>query len=431
MSAPKCFVFPDEDDWIVFAPVSGLLMRTNAEAAERFRDLQDTGSVVQTAHGASAKGRTFIIQDDSDTFSPTRVTISCTNTCAQRCVYCCGTPAHQNRAVLDLDFCRAAVELAAAASVARSETLWAFFHGVGEPTNVWSCFADCVRIVKEVARSNGVTSCLSLCTCGQLETARAQWIADNFDEVHVSMDGPPDIQSRQRPRFDGGDALVRPLGLARAVRAAGRTPYVHVTITESSVRRMPEIVEFMARKIGRCKLNFGMMYSSTWVDPALASPPAWQDFVHGFGEALDRGTELGVQVRHPEVTPEILPRAQRDGATNHFCLTPPNIVTAFYDIPREGGASPELGAYGWYDKQRNSIQFDHAKRLRIAAELESMPCCEACACRFACMAQGRVRGRMPDDATVYAPTCGARVGALRETLRRMVPRRKCFEEVTV
>ena len=40
---PRCLVFPDGDDWIVFGPRSLLALRVNAEAAARFRDLPDPG----------------------------------------------------------------------------------------------------------------------------------------------------------------------------------------------------------------------------------------------------------------------------------------------------------------------------------------------------------------------------------------------------
>jgi len=88
MRKPNCLVFPDRQDWIVFAPLSGLLMRTNAAMAERFRTFVDTGE----RPGESAPPTAV---PETEDFAPSYVTISCTNQCSNGCVYCYGAPAHR------------------------------------------------------------------------------------------------------------------------------------------------------------------------------------------------------------------------------------------------------------------------------------------------------------------------------------------------
>jgi sulfatase maturation enzyme AslB (radical SAM superfamily) len=410
---PRCLVFPDGDDWVVFGPRSLLALRVNAEAAVRFRDLPDPGPT-----GLETGPR-----PDPEDFVPSCVTISCTNQCGQRCVYCYGTPAHRNRAVLDLDFCRTALELVTSGAGARGEKVRVIFHGVGEPTFAWKTFTACVETARAVTRRLDVTPHLDLCTGGQVSAERAAWIADRFDSVQVSIDGPAEIQNRQRPRADGRDSLAGPLRLARAVKAAGKRLCVKATVTAATVCRMVELVEFVAREVEGSRLDLGMMFAPPWVRPESATSPPWEEFVSGFGQALDRGTELGVDVQHPSISWATLAAEQGSRGATHFCLAAPNVITAFFDVPEEGSATPQLGAYGWYDRGRKIIVFDHEKRLRLEEE-QICAACRGCACSAACLGQAGVKGRMPREYEALGPVCQARIGVLKELLRRAVARHR-------
>lgn len=408
---PRCLVFPDGDDWIVFGPRSLLALRVNEEAAARFRDLPDAGPAERRPPPSSGP----------DDFIPSCVTVSCTNQCGQRCVYCYGTPAHRNRAVLEVGFCEAALELVASRAAQRGDSVRIVFHGVGEPTFAWRTFTKCVDIARQASRRHGVTAHLDLCTGGQVTAKRAEWIATHFDSVQVSIDGPADIHNRQRPRADGRDSLAGPLRLAQAVKAVGKRLCVKTTVTAATVGRMTEIVEFVAREIGRARLDLGMMFSPPWVRPESATSPPWEEFVSGFGQALDRGAELGVDVQHPSISWATLAAEQGSRGATHFCLAAPNVITAFFDVPEEGSATPQLGAYGWYDRGRKTIVFDHEKRLRLEEE-QICGDCRGCACSAACLGQAGVKGRMPRENEALGPVCQARIGVLKELLRRAVAR---------
>lgn len=412
MIARKCFVFPDRDDWIVFAPVSRLVMRTNAQAASQFRDFMDSGSNLEWGESTGTVAA-------ATTFPPRDVTVVCTNLCAQECVYCYGTPAHGNRSLLDPGFCRAALELAAGAAAAADRSLRVFFHGVGEPTLVWPLFTECIGIARAMQRQFGVRVFMRLCTGGQVTGSQAEWIADQVDEVHVSLDGPSDIQNQQRPRRDNRDSFDGPLNLARAVVRKRKQLRVKATVTNASVYRLTEIVDFVARDIGRVGLDFGMMFAPPWVDGSAAAQPPWETYVSEFGKALVHGARLGMRVQHPTISYETLCGMNRSRVVNHFCVAPPNIVTAFFDVPIEGAADPQLGAYGWYDAHTGVIRFDHEKRQRLERE-EPMQACQDCPCASACHGVAGVKGRFPCEVDAESAICRARVGVLKELLRRAV-----------
>lgn len=408
MIGRKCFVFPDRDEWIVFAPNSRLIMRANENTADRFRDFLDTGSNLQHRESATVATKPSL-------FPPADVTVVCTNQCAQQCIYCYGTPAHENRSLLDPAFCHAALKLAARTAAASNRALRVFFHGVGEPTLVWPLFEECIEIARRIERDCGIRVFIRLCTGGQVSESQAEWIADQVDEVHVSLDGPRDIQNAQRPRRDKQDSFDHPLNLAQAVARKGKPLSIKATVTTLGVHRMTEIVEFVARQIGAVRLDLGMMFAPPWVD-GRAAPPPWETYVAEFGKALARGAEFGVRVQHPTISYETLCAETPSPVVSHYCIVPPNIVTSFFDVPAEGNADPELGAYGWYYASTETIRFDHTKRRRLE-EAEPIAECKDCPCATACHGVAGVKGRFPSDTDFSAAMCQARIGVLKHLLR--------------
>lgn len=410
----KYFIFPDQTDWIVYAPVSRLVFRTNKQGAERFTNKTDSGSMGQNDTGKQPAdhGPAY--------FAPTNVTIACTNMCAQRCVYCYGIPAHSNRHLLSPEFCRAGLEIAGRNAAEQNEVLRIFFHGVGEPTHAWPLFKQCVQLARKTGARFGVRAYLRICTGGQLEPYQAEWVADHFDEVIVSADGPKDIQNLQRPRADGMDSSTKPLYLARVLRERGKVLNVNATITNHSVDRMPEIVEFAAIEMGATRLNFNMMFAPDWVNREKCMTPDWRKFITGFGLSMDKGALLNLSVQHPTISYETLCTVEAQRFATHFCLAPPNIVTAFYDVPKEGDKNPHLGAYGWFSKKGNEIRFDHEKRCALNQEQEILECLD-CPCYIACNSPAGVKGRIPENIRVNGPVCRARIGVFKELIRRVQP----------
>ena len=415
MGKPNCLIFQDGQEWIVFAPLSRLLLRTNAAMAERFRSFVDTGE----RPGESALP---VTTSETGDFAPNYITIACTNQCANSCVYCYGAPAHRGSSHLNLDFCRAALRFVGQQAKEHHHVLNVSFHGIGEPTLHWPLFTECVEIVRRIQEVIGIQVHLTLCTGGQVSDTKALWIAQQFDHVRISLDGPADIQNAQRPRADGEDSLKGPLRLARAMREAGKPMRVNATVTSLSLKRMLEIVEFVAQDIGQIPVEFMPMFAPVWVDTRLIRPPQPDEFVAQFGRALDRGREVGVQVSYPALDPASLAHGASSIVSSHCCLAPPNVVTAFFDVPNEGSAAPELGAYGWYDATTGSLRFDHEKRRKLERE-QACEECLGCPCSPHCLGPGGVKGRMPGKPGVAASDCQARVGVLRELLRRAAPRR--------
>lgn len=420
MGKPNCLVFPDNGDWIVFAPVSRLALRVNVQAAEQFRTFVDRG---RPADGEASGNGSVQTRE----FRPTYVAIYTNNQCSQQCVYCYGLPSRRSHAQLDLNFCRAAFDFVAREAARQNKVFDVYFTGTGEPTLNWALLTRCVELIREAQQRHSVHTHVGLGTGGQIDATQADWIAKHFDDVNVSLDGPSDIQNLQRPRADGRDSLAGPLRLARTVLDHGRRLQIKCVVTQASVRRMSEIVEFVARQIGPVELEFEMMFPLPWISATRAQSPGAQDFVEEFSRALDTGSRVAVRVRHQAVHLAKLACDPKIVTQDYLCLAPPNIVTAFHDLPQELNFDPQLGKYGWYDSASDRIHFDHAKRRRLYHDFE-VASCPGCACWQMCAGYGAVRNRLCSDAQSLESLCQLRIGILQELLRRAVPRQPHIQE---
>jgi len=407
-SASKCHVFRDGGEWLVFLADQGLLFRTNGPAARMFRSNKYRTPAPDAA-------------SEPDAWAPTVATVSPTNLCGQACIYCYGTPAHQATEVIDLGFCERGLELIAANAARRRAPMRVFFHGVGEPTARWSRFTQCVSVTEQSAARHHVGLRMTLCTGGQLSESQAAYVADHFAVVEVSMDGPSDVQNAQRPRRDGKDSFVPAMRTAAKAAAAYKEVSVRVTVTDRTVARMPEFVEFVAEELGPVGVKFGQMFPLPWVDAGVCAPPDAKRFIRYFALALDAGLRHGVNVGHPDVSIEWLAAEHQDSDV-HYCLTATNRLAAFYDVPQEGSAPPKLGTYGWHDPTSQTLVIDQERRREIAAAPLDQACV-TCVCRPACMGPGGVKGRMPRSVSPGGNDCRGRIGALQELLRRKCPAR--------
>ena len=401
MPRDNYLIFPDGEDWLIFSPSDGMLIRGNEACAHQYWSKNKAACVEDE------------VLESSGPFEPVRMTVSAGHVCRNRCVYCYGRPSHGLSDTLNLDFCAAAADFIAANAAKCKEAFQVFFHGVGEPLHAWPVFRACVDRCEQAAANHGVALRKYICTSGQVTDVKRTWVADNFDAVDVSFDGLPELQRLQRPRADGADPVEAPLDLARKALALGKKVNIKITVTTRNVARMAEIVDYCADVLPGAKLQFGMVFAMPWTDEANVDAEV---FVTHFVEALHAGRKRGVSVGHPEVNLSMLLRPRPEMLEDHVCLAAPDKVIAYYDVPGEPGQLPKLGVYGHFDASKSMIVWDHKERLRMQRE-QMLSECLACPLRFSCFGAAGVKGRMASEQKEIENHCAARIGVLREVLR--------------
>ncbi|MCR4319007.1 MAG: 4Fe-4S cluster-binding domain-containing protein [Candidatus Brocadiaceae bacterium] len=120
----------------------------------------------------------------------------------------------------------------------------------GEPTTSWNLFISCIRKIKESETQYGIPVYLSMTTNGYYGPNKRRFIADHLHSVLLSLDGSPEIQNLHRPSIHGKESYSVVSDTARFFIENVRSFAIRATISNHSVKIMPEIVEFFSQEFG-------------------------------------------------------------------------------------------------------------------------------------------------------------------------------------
>lgn len=168
-----------------------------------------------------------------------------TTYCNLACTYCVNdTKNVSKQKSIDLDFAKAGLE----DFFFKRPDLFGFnnnsirFYAIGEPTTR----IDLIKQITDNARElKGDKLFVELQTNGVFPEETADWIADNVDEVWISLDGPPEMQNKNRPTKDQKPTAETAEKNIRYLLEKKVFVGVRPTITPESVERQKEIVDYM------------------------------------------------------------------------------------------------------------------------------------------------------------------------------------------
>jgi len=218
-------------------------------------------AVVELRRHAAAAQQTWA-EAHTRPFSPVCLMLYLNNECNLGCTYCYSNPSPRPGPRLELATVRAGAKLVAKNCRAQGQPFTLVFHGGGEPT-LHQPLAD--RILNEV---EGIAAAYDLpifryiATNGVMPPAKATWVAERFDLIGLSCDGPESLQNQQRPLWGGGSSSPFVERTAQAVREAGKPLHARVTITPQSLRRQSEIAAYVCQQLKPQEIHVEPIYKA-------------------------------------------------------------------------------------------------------------------------------------------------------------------------
>ena len=225
-------------------------------------------------------------------FTPLCLTLYLNNRCNLACSYCFSSAAAAAAAgeTLGLDSIRSAAEIVLANCQARSQPFTVVFHGGGEPSLEQPLADAALSMLAQMGKARGVPLFRYIATNGVMSAQRARWLAENFDLIGLSCDGPEDIQASQRPLFsllaNGKNSTAMVEETARIVREAGKPLNVRVTLTAATLARQPEIAEYICQKLRPREIHVEVVYQGGRMLDSIA-PDQVEKFIMPFLEARE------------------------------------------------------------------------------------------------------------------------------------------------
>jgi uncharacterized protein len=260
------------------------------------------------------------------------------------------------------------------------------YHGGGEFTSEWNLLLRVTAYAQEKARQNNLDVKFSGGTNGILSLAQLNWIATHFVHATVSIDGPPEIQDRNRPFASGrgsSGAVERTLeywsdlGFSFTVRA---------TITSESVTKQEEFVTYLSKFSGIKSIHFQPIFSSGRAMTLSDAIPDPYEFISNFIRADDFARSCGRSLTIAGIGNS---GYRFDGqfcgvAGQNFAVTPSGHISSCYEVVDNNSEDAQF-IYGHFNEQ-NKPPFIDEKKLDYLRNLKghNRESCKNCFCLYTC-----------------------------------------------
>lgn len=428
------FAVPHGGAYIVYAPLAGRIVHANAECVAQLRRYLETGDerVVDEKVTRRLGGLSWLDRDDEPKllpvdrhYHPTDVTLFLTNRCSLRCSYCYAEAGDFAARVMSQEVVRAAIDLVTHNARRAGRPPGVGFHGGGEPTTAWRTLVGAVEHAHSVAGKSGVR--FAIATNGVMSRAKAEFIAATFPMVTLSFDGPPDVQEVQRPLASGATSFGRVMSFIEVLQRHGTPFTIRSTITERTVDRQEELVDFFLANTQSRQLHFEPVFlTGRYRKRAGGGAPA-ELFAKHFTAAYDRARAGGATLRYSAARLGGPHLSFCGVAMDPFSVTPEGDVTACFEVCRRDNPLAEAFYFGRYrrDQSRFVIDADRLAHLR-SMTVVNKPLCRGCFARWSCAGDCPVKmGQSKLDFSEPSPRCGMNQAITKALLVRALEGGAC------
>lgn len=313
-----------------------------------------------------------------------------TRDCNMACRYCDFTGPTKNNPAMDLKLARDAVDayikLLSDSCKQRAEV---HFFG-GEPFFAEEIVHFVVSYALKCATELDMAVHFEVTTNGLYNSSRCQWIADHFDTIVLSLDGPADIQELHRPAINGHSTYDVVIRNARIISESTAELIIRSCVTEETTARMPEIAEWICNEFRPSIVSFESLIPSHGSQAAGLSPPSPWEFAQYFDVASQILEANGIET--------ILSTANISNHQASFCpvgkdaliISPNGKIDACYLLEEDWermGLDMHLGQVSLAKEEPHQPVFEiDQKALQRMRSLNvyNQPLCSYCICRYHC-----------------------------------------------
>ena len=217
---------------------------------------------------------------DPASYRPVCLTVYSSPVCNLKCTYCFAESARRSLSELGTEFILKSAREVLENCRESEAPFTAVFHGGGEPS-LDPRMPELLTKLKAMSELAGVPFFSYIATNGVMDAEKARWIAEHFDTVGLSVDGPPEIQNAQRPLRSGGESAPFVERTASILKEIQGRLNVRVTVPPEKFARIPKIAEYCAGMLHADEIHVEPVYCrGAGPDPDLA-----EEFCRGYAHA--------------------------------------------------------------------------------------------------------------------------------------------------
>lgn len=422
----ELFSIPLCDRFLIYAPLHGLAAVVDASARQLILQclrgeshptpaLEPLLKALQDTHPTPPVPRQGAISN------PYFLGLVTTRGCNMGCVYCDFVAPKLSSPVMSISMARQAVD--AYLDIVQKEglsTVEVHFFG-GEPFAALQTVQFVVEYTRFKADQLGLLPRFEAITNGLFNRRVCQWIADTFDTIVLSLDGPQEVHDRYRPALNGKSTFPIVANTAHQLAQSDIELVLRACITSETVNRMPEISTWFAAEFAPQSVCFEALIPSGLSAQAGLLPPEPWDFALNFLQADAILKQQGSQA--------VLSTAATLDCWLSFCplgkdaiiITPEGNVNACYLLEEDWRRERLELCYGHLDSNSLRFQVNQAALEAIRhLNVSQYPLCQDCFCRYHCAGGCHVKRQAALHGSKYDETCIqtriVTLGALLDTL---------------
>ena len=408
-----------DGDFIVFAPLKGMVLKTDGNGAKLAKKILQDGNTnfddLLKIFPAVNRDQLLDLTIDKDCrvseigdkIRPDSVTLLPTFDCNLRCGYCYASGG-ENPDFLDWGIAKASIDFVIKnALLLGREKCYLEFHGGGEPTFYWKLMVDSAQYFKRKANEQNILPIIKLVSNGFWSMKQLDWVSRNVQVLCISFDGPRDIQNIQRPTRNGtGDSFDTVFRSAKAMWKMKKPCVIRITVTDHSVKRVPEIIKFFIDNFPGFSLDLEPLHVCGRSGPEGWDAPSAENFVENYILADRIARTAGTRLFFSGFNLVKLRRAFCRVASPNFIITPTGTITSCYEAAREEHQFSNLFHYGKYDPYLKEFWFDWEKiRCLQGYGLEKTDLnCKECFCQYHCAGNCLIKKLNPATLSCEANT---------------------------
>ncbi|MFQ5603676.1 MAG: radical SAM protein [bacterium] len=297
-------------------------------------------------------------------FTPECLTVYLSNKCNLSCRYCfaanengrCGEQgisqntirhgADSKLPVINEQTVQTAAHAVAKICQKKNKRFTLVLHGGGEPTLHWKLLQAIVACTRKIAHEYGLEWWAYIATHGVLPKNRAEWLADHFNLIGLSCDGPANIQNDQRPMMNGQPTFQIVKRTANLFAQRGVPFAIRATITPNSFHRQKDIVALFCCEFKAKTIRFEPVYLTNHSRSEGFQKQAAREFVESFVEAQKTAHSMGANLSMSGVRTEEIHGPYCHLFRNVLHLTPDGTATVCFltvDSRSSNGPSMKIG----------------------------------------------------------------------------------------
>ncbi len=415
------FSIPCEDQFMIYAPLKRTVFLVNEPAVELltrmkegelsekeiennyeiFEQLEEEGIVNNPGNDLPSE-----IKDDR--FLPTQVTLIPTTNCNLRCVYCYARAGEKIKN-MDWEVAKASIDMSISSALKlKNKSFHLGFHGGGEPTLRLNFLRKCIKYAEKEGNAKSLEPKFSIVTNGVMEKDKADFMAQNIDNVLFSVDGPKDVQDKQRPMPNGDGSSKNVFKTIERFDELGIRYGIRSTITQYSVDRMTEIIDFFHENFQSVEhiqfeplFGCGRSLDSGW------KAPSEEAFIENYDKAKKKASSHRLNLRYSGADLERISTRFCGAAGDNCYVTPDGFISSCIEVTSNEDPRSKLFFYGEYSKEKKKFEVDKEQLLKLRNTIvENMESCQKCFLKWNCAGDCLAkRFYKKDDEPLEGPRC--------------------------